>query len=204
MQSDSTPLEHNPQKTVDYDCIIFLDIDGVFNCDLHYKSEQFVNWRDAKKDLKKKVKKGVIDRLDYYRSQISIDRIVMFSELCKEINAAVVISSTWRMGKTIEELQEIMDSAGGYFKIISKTERLGYERGIEISKWLQDNIKPETHGVHYFDYHKYAIIDDDTDMLLDQQFNFFQTDSYSGFTYNTYRRIKKFITGQTFGNGHKS
>ena len=99
----------------------------------------------------------------------------------------------------IEELQEIFDYCGGTFKVISKTEHLGFERGIEISKWLKDNIKPETHGCHYFDFHKYAIIDDDSDMLLNQRFNFFQTDNYSGLTPNTCYKIKRFITGRTFG-----
>jgi len=95
--------------------------------------------------------------------------------VCEEISAEVVVSSSWRSGKTIEELQEIFDYCGGTFKVISKTEHLGFERGIEISKWLKDNIKPETHGCNYYDFHKYAIIDDDSDMLLNQRFNFFQT-----------------------------
>jgi hypothetical protein len=180
--------------------IIFLDIDGVFNCQLFYKSQEYDDYKQAKKQLRKDVKKERIDRLDYYSGQICKERIKWFSDLCEEIDAEVVISSTWRLGKTIDELQEIMDYCGGSFKIISKTERLGYERGIEISKWLKDNIKPETHGCHYYDFHKYVIIDDDSDMLLNQRFNFFQTDNYSGLTPNTCYRIKRFITGQTFGN----
>lgn len=180
--------------------LIFLDIDGVFNCQLFYHSKQFQDYKEAKKSLRKSLKAKQIERLDYYASQICKERLQWFNDLCKEINAVVVVSSTWRMGKTVEQLQEIFDYCGGTFKVISKTEHLGFERGIEISKWLKDNIKPETHGCHYFDFFKYAIIDDDSDMLLNQRFNFFQTNNYSGLTPNTCYKIKRFITGRTFGS----
>jgi len=179
--------------------IIFLDIDGVFNCQLFYHSQQFIDYRDAKKKLRKDVKSEKISKLDYYASQICKERIKWFNDLCKDIDAVVVVSSTWRKNKTIEEMQEIFDYVGGTFKVIDKTPYTGYERGTEISKWLQDNIKEETHGVNYYDFHKYAIIDDDSDMLLNQRFNFFQTDNYSGLTPNTCYKIKRFITGKTFG-----
>lgn len=179
--------------------LIFLDIDGVFNCQLFYKSTQHKDYKEAKKALRKSLKSKEIERLDYYASQICKERIKWFSELCAEINAEIIVSSTWRMGKTVEQLQEIFNYCGGTFKVISKTEHLGYERGIEISKWLKDNIKIETHGVNYYDFTRYAIIDDDSDMLLNQRFNFFQTDNYSGLTPTTCYKIKRFITNQTFG-----
>ena len=131
--------------------LIFLDVDGVFNCQIFYHSKQFQDYKEAKKTLRKSLKAKQIERMEYYSSQICRERIQWFNELCKEINAEVVVSSTWRMGKTVEQLQEIFDYCGGTFKVISKTEHLGYERGVEISKWLKDNIKPETHGCHYFD-----------------------------------------------------
>lgn len=178
--------------------IIFLDIDGVFNCQLFYHSQQFTDYKAAKKQLRKDVKAERIDRLDFYASQICKERISWFSDMCNNIGADVVISSTWRHGKSIEELQEIMNYAGGSFTVISKTDHTGYERGTEISKWLKDNIKPETHGCHYFDFHKYAIIDDDSDMLLNQADHFFQTDNYSGLTPTTCYKIKRFFTHKTF------
>ena len=177
------------QQTVCYTPLIFLDIDGVFNCQLFYSSSQYKDYRESEKT----------NKLDYYASQICKERIKWFNELCKEINAEVIVSSTWRNGKSVEQLQDIFDYCGGTFKVISKTPHTGFERGTEISKWLKDNIKPETHGCNYFDFHKYAIIDDDSDMLLNQKFNFFQTDKYSGLTPNTCYKIKRFITGRTFG-----
>jgi len=179
--------------------IYFLDIDGVFNCQLHYHSSQFKDYRDAKKTLKKQVKKKQIERLEYYKSQICTERVEMFNALCKETNALVVISSTWRMGKTVEELQEIMDYCGATFKIIDKTGRSDLRvRGPEIQEWLRKNINEEEHGCMYFDFFKYAIIDDDSDMNLNQSPHFFQTDNYSGLTPNTCYKIKRFITRNTF------
>jgi hypothetical protein len=178
--------------------IIFLDIDGVFNCQLFYRSKQFNDYKDAKKQLRKDVKAKKIESLYYYASQICKERVEWFNQLCVELNASIVISSTWRSNKTVEELQEIFDYCGGTFKIISKTPHTGYERGTEISKWLKENIKLETHGCHYFDFYNYVIIDDDSDMLLNQRFNFFQTDNYSGLTPTICYKIKRFIKHQTF------
>ena len=174
--------------------IIFLDIDGVFNCQLWYKE----HFKEAKKRLKKAVKSKEIERLEYYKSQICPERIGWFNVLCEETNSKVVISSTWRMGKTVQELQEILNHCGATFEIIGKTDHTGYERGTEIAKWLRDNIKPETYGKHYYDFYNYAIIDDDSDMLLNQKEHFFQTDNYSGLTPTTCYKIKRFITGRTF------
>ena len=53
-------------------------------------------------------------------------------------------------------------------------------------------------GIHYYDFYRFAIIDDDSDMLLNQQFNFFQTDNYSGLTPNICYRIKRFFIHKTF------
>jgi len=177
--------------------IVFLDIDGVFNCKLHYSSKNFTDYKEAKKSLRKDVKSEKISRLDYYKSQICPDRIKWFSELCNEIDIYVVVSSTWRMSKTVEQLQEIFDYCGGTFKVIDKTEHLGYERGIEISKWLKDNIE-KYFAVQYYDFYNYVIIDDDNDMLLNQKEHFFQTDNYSGLTPTTCYKIKRFLTRKTF------
>lgn len=180
--------------------IIFLDIDGVLNCQIYYESQQLKDYKEAKKVLRKSVKKQEMGRMEYYQSQICKERIKMLNELCQEIDAKIVVSSTWRMNKTIEELQEIFNYCGATFEVIGKTGYTGYERGTEISQWLKANITPDTYGCHHFDFHKYAIIDDDSDMLLNQQFHFFKTDNYSGLTPNTVYKIKRFITGQTFGS----
>ena len=69
--------------------------------------------------------------------------------------ADVVVSSTWRYGKTALELQEMLDAEGFKGRVLDKTptgER-GANRGEEIAAWLAE------HAVG-----GYVIIDDHADM----------------------------------------
>lgn len=172
--------------------IIFLDIDGVLNCELFYKG---VHHSIVKKQLKKEAKK--IDWSQYYKSQLCPERMSWLNDLCKEIEAKIVISSTWRLGKTVEELQQILNESGATFEVIDKTTHTGYERGTEISIWLKDNSEKFC-GIKYYDFRDYVIIDDDSDMLLNQKEHFFQTDNYSGLTPTICYKIKRFFTKKTF------
>lgn len=189
-----------------YTNIIFLDLDGVLNCQLFYEESMWHKllldkiplYRQVKKFLRKLLKKKDITKMEYYASQLCKNRIAMLNDLCKETDSVVVISSTWRNNKTVDELQHILNNSGATFKIIDKTPFTGYERGTEISKWLKDNINKEEHGCLYFDFYRYAIIDDDSDMLLNQANHFFKTDNYSGLTPNTCYKIKRFFTHETF------
>jgi hypothetical protein len=175
--------------------IIFLDIDGVLNCELFYRSQQYL---DYKKDLELE-KKGEKITINYENGQICRERIHWLNTLCEETETVVVISSSWRLGRTLEELQKLFKVVGATFKIIGKTDRTGYERGTEIAKWLRDNVVVESEWeCNYYDFYRYAIIDDDSDMLLNQQMHFFQTDTYSGLTPNTCYKIKRFFTHKTF------
>ena len=69
--------------------------------------------------------------------------------------ADVVVSSTWRHGKTVVELQEMLEAAGFIGCVIDKTPvgELGAGRGDEIAAWLAE------HPVG-----GYVIIDDHGDM----------------------------------------
>lgn len=163
--------------------IIFLDIDGVLNCQIFYDEQPFPKDEEVE---------------DYKKSQLCSKRISWLNELCEETNAVIVISSSWRSGETIESMQIMMNNSGATFKIIGLTPYTGYERGTEIAKWLRDNINKESYGCNYYDFYKYAIIDDDNDMLLTQQYNFFQVDNYSGLTPTTCYRIKNFFLHKTF------
>lgn len=189
-----------------YTNIIFLDIDGVLNCQLLYeenmKENSFIStipiYKQAKKLLRSLVKKKMITDKEYYASQLCRRRISMLNGLCEETDSVVVVSSSWRNGHTLEELGAILGDSGATFRIIGKTPYTGYERGTEISLWLKDNINQEEHGCLYFDFYRYAIIDDDSDMLLNQAQHFFQTDNYSGLTPNTCYRIRRFFLHETF------
>lgn len=171
--------------------IIFLDIDGVLNSQQFFGSADF---RKVKRKLTKAVKSGELERIKYYKNKISRDAVNLLNELCRDTGAVVVISSTWRLDKSVEDLQEILSACGATFKVIDKTPYTTYERGTEIAKWLRDNVSVETWGCAYYDFHRYAIIDDDSDMLLTQRNNFFQTDHHVGLTPTICYKIAQFFS----------
>ena len=186
--------------------VIFLDHDGVLNCQLFY-TEKFAHlerfdgiplYKVVKKHLRKLLKKKELTDLEYYKSETSIMRIELLNWLCKETNSAVVISASMRSSWSVEDLQKIFNYCGATFTIIDKT---GYSadriRGVEIFNWLKDN-SDKWFGQLYFDFHRYAIIDDDSDMLLNQQYNFFKCDKYCGLTPTIAENIKIFFTHKTF------
>lgn len=169
-------LKAQPEKKLPKN-LIFLDIDGVLNCQLFYDT---------------KPKKTIYEPSD----NIDPVRVGWLNELCDETDSAVVISSTWRMSG-LEYCTKVLREAGATFTILDITPRLHIARGCEIDQWLRDNCMIHF-GVHGHDFYRYAIIDDDSDMLLNQEPHFFHTDNYSGLTPNTCYRIKRFFTHKTF------
>jgi len=191
---------YNPPRN-----IIFLDVDGVLNCQLFYtarynhltRHDGIPLYKVVKKHLKKLVKRKEIGRMEYYKSEMCPDRMSWLNTLCDETNSAVVLSASMRSSWDVLTLNRIFQYCGATFTIIDKTPRTGYERGTDISLWLKDNCM-YWFGVNYYDFYRYAIIDDDSDMLLNQQNHFFHTDNYSGLTPNTTYKIKRFFTHETF------
>jgi hypothetical protein len=185
--------------------IIFLDVDGVLNCQLFYterynhltRYDNIPLYKVVKKHLKKLLKKKEIGQLEYYKSEMCPMRISLLNQLCEETNSAVVLSASMRGRWTPLQLNRIFQYCGATFTIIDKTPRTGYERGTDISLWLKDNCM-KWFGVNYYDFYRYAIIDDDSDMLLNQADHFFHTDNYSGLTPNTTYKIRRYFNHKTF------
>jgi hypothetical protein len=107
--------------------VVFLDIDGVL---------------------------APIRQWDRY-GDLDLGCIRVLNEIVAGARADVVVSSTWRHGKTVTELQEMLVAAGFIGCVIDKTPvgELGADRGDEIAAWLAD------HPVG-----GYVIIDDHADM----------------------------------------
>jgi hypothetical protein len=107
--------------------VIFLDIDGVL---------------------------APIRRWDRY-GDLDPACIQVLNEIVAGAGADVVVSSTWRYGKTAPELQEILDAEGFKGRVLDKTAdgTGGVSRGEEIAAWLAE------HAVSSF-----VIIDDHVDM----------------------------------------
>lgn len=113
---------------------IFLDIDGVLNST---NSPSHI-W-----DSKEPIDQELVDNFLY-----------IVEELKKDYVVAVVLSSAWRIGKTLEDVQDMMLKHG--ITIYSKTDYLeGMPRGYEIKKWMEDNTA----------FNHFVIFDDDIDML---------------------------------------
>lgn len=154
--------------------IIFLDIDGVLNCQVFYN-----------------------ERAEGDHINVCADRVSWLNEVCKNTDAKVVISSVWRysgLEYCINKLKEV----GATFDIIDVTPNLrgqGCLRGNEILQWIKDN--EELLGKPYHEYYNYVIIDDDSDMLYWQKDNFFQTDCYAGLTPNICYKIERFFKYKT-------
>lgn len=163
--------------------IIFLDIDGVLNFEEHYK--------EKKKVLRKQVKTEEITRMDYYRKQINLDALRRIEILCDLTGAQIVISSTWRKNKKLEEFNEIFRYVGlkKDLPIIGMTDVMNFSgedtefsvpRGCEIKKWLYEK------GFYHVNWSKeeqlnimsksqienYLILDDDSDFLYSQRNHF--------------------------------
>jgi hypothetical protein len=107
--------------------VIFLDIDGVL---------------------------APIRRWDRY-GDLDPACIQVLNEIVARGGADVVVSSTWRYGKTIAELQAMLDAQGFSGRVLDKTPTgaPGADRGEEIAAWLAE------HAVD-----GYVIIDDHADM----------------------------------------
>jgi len=94
--------------------VIFLDIDGVV---------------------------APIRRWDRY-GDLDPACIQVLNEIVALGAAEVVVSSTWRYGKTVGELQQILDAAGFYGSVVDKTPMgaPGTDRGAEIAAWLAQHV----------------------------------------------------------------
>lgn len=165
--------------------LIFLDFDGVLNSNLFYQQTR-VRGEDGKLQLP-------IPEVD-----LDPRNVKYLNKLIKDTEAKVVVSSTWRLGRTVEELQKILESVGFVGEVIDKTKDLRYGdggkwsvRGNEIHCWMDEN-----HTKYDFDqYHfkNYVIFDDDSDMLYWQRNNYIQIDSYCGLTPNNVFRAEKIL-----------
>lgn len=98
---------------------------------------------------------------------ILVDRL---NTILSNVDAQIVLSSTWRLFKGWRDTFKFCKI--DVTRIIDVTPKLNSIRGLEIKAWL--DLHPEVT--------KYAIVDDDSDMLPAQMPNFFQTTWDDGLT----------------------
>lgn len=150
--------------------IIFLDFDGVVNTIYWQKDVNGICCVNA-------MKKG-------HEELNNQQAVGWLNELYTEIPYNIVVSSTWRMSMSVEELQKLLIKSGfrPEIKVIGKTPVLHEERGLEIQRWIDQ---------HHFTGN-FIILDDDTDMVHLSN-HLIQCDTFLGFTMYEYRKSLDFL-----------
>lgn len=157
--------------------ILFLDIDGVVCTDFKNRKEYCLG-----------EDKPVFEW--YIMNPSCIEHL---NTVVQQTSCEIVISSSWRKTFDLNELQDLFEENGFKYpeKIIGITE-IFYEwlkpkihcpsiRGLEIKVWLDLNVRKTPTGFNN-DLYNYCILDDDSDMLLEQKDNFVKTATGYGLT----------------------
>ena len=128
--------------------LIFLDFDGVLNTPATWGNFTEGNGETA----------------------IDVDKVSRVNEIVGATGAKVVISSTWRRGRTVDDLQKLLLDRGAKFEVIGKTVETREERWKQIAAYLQW-VKA-----------KYIILDDMDEAGFGHGDAFIQTDAMTGIT----------------------
>jgi hypothetical protein len=161
--------------------IIFLDVDGVLNSVrsmIAWYPEYKASWTNyGGQDS------GVL------RNHIDPMAVKLLNRLT-DLNPDLkyVISSSHRIGRSLEELQDHIASLGITGEVIDMTGRdpKGH-RGNEIRDWMAD-------WAGEWGVVNYAILDDDSDMTEAQKlYHFVHTDNEYGFSYKNYKQLVELL-----------
>ena len=152
--------------------VVFLDFDGVVET-IYWEKDEVGSWSYN-------IHKYGHDELNNKQA------IGWLNELYSKEPYDIVVSSTWRMGMTLEQLQALIIKSGfnPEIKVIGMTPILHQQRGLEIQQWIDDN---NFKG-------KFVIIDDDSDMchLLPL---LVRCDCQLGFTIYDYQKALRLLGG---------
>jgi hypothetical protein len=131
--------------------VIFLDIDGVLN-NRGFMTHDPVRW-----EMGHRFKHLLHHNMDPRN-------VATLQEIISRTNAKLVISSTWRMIHTLEEITSCLRHHGCSGEVIDKTvngyydedKDYWYVRGDQIQLWLDE---------HQGQVESFVILDDDSDMV---------------------------------------
>lgn len=150
--------------------VLFLDIDGVLNS--HRTCTAFGS----------PLKGGFPHGFDADNMALFDHAAIgLIRKLCDTTGASIVLSSSWRIIHSVHECANGLD-----LPIFDRTPSLnwhGRTRGHEIAEWLAAHPEVE----------RYAIVDDDGDMLVEQQPYFVQTDFRDGLRYGDFERLQEIL-----------
>lgn len=167
--------------------VVILDVDGVLN------HQKFYDWRSKQMTAGKwKPVKGL--------DNFSPESIKYLNMLTDATGAKIVLSASMRFDGTIPQLQKLFKRAGVTGDIIgrtpflqsitsplmSKETSISTPRGIEIRWWLNEqgfkriswSKSSQAEKLKKSRVTNYVILDDDSDMLLEQQEHFVKCNAY--------------------------
>lgn len=163
--------------------IIFLDIDGVLNHELWLQSPE---------------SKAEVPGNSHAR-WFDPRAVALLNNLTDATYAKIVVSSSWRLDTSLDDLRVLLQKQGITGEIIGKTPYLSYAsdegtylvpRGCEIQAWLENNRDKVGFKLSKASY---VILDDQSDMLLWQQRNFFRVDPCCGLTKTIVEKATDFL-----------
>ncbi len=133
--------------------VIFLDIDGVLNSDEYIKK------------VKKLHTQGI-------ENEIDVNKVKLLKRAVDETKAKVVLTSSWRYTRKAQSLKDLLLSYGIH---VDTTPFINHKRGLEIKKWLSDNLNVE----------EYVIIDDEIFDSYDEELmsNLIKISNGNGYTF---------------------
>lgn len=163
--------------------ILFLDVDGVLNS---HQSATFWHSRRNQAEWENNMYRDWPGTLkEYLAMEFCPIALSNVEELIRrEPDLKIVVSSTWRLGETVETLRKIFSPSKLIADaIIDKTASFSRMRGNEIQRWLDEH--PEVT--------RYVILDDDSDMLESQKNNFVNTSELHGFQFSDMLTASKIL-----------
>ena len=117
--------------------IIFLDIDGVLNSDVYMASDEYFNsCKDA----------GIKDHRSYevvtkaHHLHLDPSAVKLLNSLVEKTEAKVVLSSTWRLIYSLEDLNAMLTRRGATFEVTDKTpSKMSFRlREFDVQEYLSD------------------------------------------------------------------
>lgn len=135
---------------------VFLDIDGVLNC-----REFFEKTKPAER-----FEENELSEFDRNLAHMGEEYVQRLNGLVVDGEVAFVVSSTWRIGKSINHIQKLLYHQGFTGTIIGATPVMIGKRGREIAMWLMAATGANTFNrAEKETWPEFVILDDDSDML---------------------------------------
>jgi len=191
---------------------LFLDIDGVLNSHrslfskyaAHYNIDHSISdWSEKYWNCVDGTNPELMDKIDEVRKskKFSLPKVFMFdfpfdiyciencNRIIEENNCEIILISSWRKGRDLKEIQELLEGVGLKGKVIGKT---GVEetRALEIYEWIesyQDKYDSKIESI--------CILDDEHAHDIDYMFDYYtvkdMTSMRNGLRENHIKESKK-------------